>query len=73
MLLYPIKWRNIIPLNYCKITQNFSFNIVKGCLCSFGYAGKLLDYKDKIRFEMFDVTTWETKYCNTHIAQYLKK
>ena len=32
---------------------------------------KRLDQKDKVYFEIYDVTAWLTKNCNTHIAQYL--
>ena len=34
---------------------------------------KQLDYKDKINFKIYDVTTWETSNCNTHIVQCLNK
>ena len=27
----------------------------------------------KINFKIYDVTTWETNNCNTHIAQYLNE
>ena len=33
----------------------------------------MLDYKDKVNFKIYDVTTWETNNCNTHIVQYLRK
>ena len=32
-----------------------------------------LDYKDKINFKNYDVTTWLTNNHNTHIAQYPMK
>ena len=32
-----------------------------------------LDLKDKVNFKIYDVTTWLTNNCNTHIAQYLEK
>ena len=38
-----------------------------------GHLGKGLDYKGKVSFKVYDVKTRETKNCNTHIAQYLKK
>ena len=34
---------------------------------------KRLDQKDKVNFRIHDVSTWFTKNCNTHIAQYLTK
>ena len=34
---------------------------------------KRLDWKDKVNFEIHDITTWLTNNCNTHIVQYLKK
>ena len=37
----------------------------------FGHVEKWLDKKDKINFEIYDVTAWLTKNYNTHIAQYL--
>ena len=33
----------------------------------------ILDYKDKIVFKIYGVTTWLTNNCNIHIDQYLKK
>ena len=29
--------------------------------------------KDKVNFKIYDVITREKNFCNTHIAQYLKK
>ena len=29
--------------------------------------------KIKVNFKIYDVTTWETNNCGTHIDQYLKK
>ena len=34
---------------------------------------KLLDQKDKVNFEIYNVTTWLTNNYNTHIALYLTK
>ena len=42
-------------------------------ICKFGQVEKRLDWKDKVNSKIYDVTTWETYNCNTHIAQYLKK
>ena len=38
----------------------------------FGHVKKRLDKNDKVNFKIYDVKTWETNNCNTHIAQYLK-
>ena len=32
----------------------------------------IVDCKDKVHLEIYDVTTWLTNNYNTHIAQYLK-
>ena len=37
----------------------------------FGHVEKTAWLKDKVNFEIYDVTAWLTKNCNTHIAQYL--
>ena len=37
----------------------------------FGHVKKWLDYKEKVNFEIYDVTVWLAKNYNTHIAQYL--
>ena len=39
----------------------------------FAYVEERLDKRAKVNFEIFDVTTWLTNNCNTHIAKYLKK
>ena len=39
----------------------------------FGDVEKWLNYKDKVNFKIYDVTTWLTNNYNTHNAQYLKK
>ena len=39
----------------------------------FGHVAKWLDKNDKVNFKFYDVTTWLTNNCNTHIVQYLKK
>ena len=38
-----------------------------------GYAGKRLDKKDMVNFNIYGVADWTTNDCNAHIAQYLKK
>ena len=39
----------------------------------FGHVEKRLDRKEKPIFEIYDVKTWLTNNCNTHIDQYLQK
>ena len=39
----------------------------------FGHVAKWLNQKGKVNFKIYDVTTWLTNNCNTHIAQYLMK
>ena len=39
----------------------------------FRHVAKRLDKKDKVSLKFYDVTTWLTSNCNTHIAQYLEK
>ena len=39
----------------------------------FSHVEKWLGQKDKVNFKIYDITTWETNNCNTHITQYLKK
>ena len=38
----------------------------------FGYIEKRLEWKDKVSFKIYGVTTWLTNTCNAHIDQYLK-
>ena len=45
---------------------NFFFSL-------FGHVEKLLDYKNKASFKIYDVTPRLTNNCNIHIAQYFKK
>ena len=39
----------------------------------FGHVEKRRDYKDKVDFKIYDVTTWLTNNCNARTVQYLKK
>ena len=39
----------------------------------FGHVGKTTWLEKKGNFKIYDVTTWFTNNCNTHIAQYLTK
>ena len=38
----------------------------------FGNVAKHLDKRDKVNFKIYDVTTWLTNNCNTHIVQYFE-
>ena len=49
----------------------FVLKIFKFFLDYLGMQKKRPDQKDKVNFEIYDVTVWLTKNCNTHIAQYL--
>ena len=49
----------------------FVLNIFKFCHDFLVMQKKPLDKKDKINFKIYDITTWLTNSCNTHIAQYL--
>ena len=50
----------------------FGLKIFKCLSLLFGDEEKHFDKKDKFNFKIYDVKTWETNNCNTHIAQYLK-
>ena len=39
----------------------------------FGPGKKWIDLNDKVNFKIYDVTTWVTNNCNTHIDQHIKK
>ena len=49
----------------------FVIKIFKFLSWLFGHVEKRLDEKDKINFEIDDVTAWLANNYNTHIAQYL--
>ena len=34
---------------------------------------KRIDWKEKLNFKIYDVTTWLNNNCNTHIVQHLTK
>ena len=46
----------------------FVLKIFKFLLWNFGHVAKLLDKKDQVIFKFFDVATWLTNSCNTHVA-----
>ena len=50
-----------------------AFFIFEISVLTFGQTEKRLDNKDKINFEIYDVTDWTKNNCNTQIAQYLTK
>ena len=50
---------------YFVLKALFVLNIFKFCL------DFLVMYKNKVNFEIYDVTAWLTNNQNTHIAQYL--
>ena len=50
----------------------FVVKICKFLSWLFDHVEKRLDSKNKINFEIYDVTAWLTNNCNTHIYQYLK-
>ena len=51
----------------------FVLKIFKLLSWFFGYVAKLLGKKDHVNFKFYDVTTWLTNNCNTHIAKYFEK
>ena len=58
---------------YFTLKALFVLKIFKFLSWLLGHVEKRLDYKYKVNFKFYDVKTWEKNYCNTHIAQYLKK
>ena len=44
---------------------------IDSCLNFLDMQKRRFDEKDKVNFEIYDVTAWLTKNYNTHIAQYL--
>ena len=65
------------PLNmmfFISSEKLFSFlRYSQFCPDFFSYIGKQLDRKAKVNFKIYDVTNWNTKSYNKHIARYLKK
>ena len=49
----------------------FVLKIFKFLSWIFVHVEKRLDSKDKINFKFYDIKTWLTKNCGTHIVQYL--
>ena len=58
---------------YFTLKALFVLKMFKFLLTLFGHAKKRLDYKGKVNFKIYDITTWLTNFSNAHIDQYLKK
>ena len=58
-------------MHFISFQALFVLKILKFFSGVFGHVEKRLGKKDKIHFEIYDVTTWLTMNYNTHIAQYL--
>ena len=58
---------------YFTLKALFVFKMFKSLSCIFGHVEKRLWLKDKINSKIYNVATWLTNNCNTHIEQYLKK
>ena len=58
---------------YFTLKTFFVIKIFKFLFQIFGHVEKRLDYKDKVKFKINDVTTRLTNKINTLIAQHLKK
>ena len=58
----------ILPQKLFSFSRYLTF-----CLNFFGRIAKEFDWKDKVNFKTYDVTTWLTNKCNTHVVQYLEK
>ena len=58
---------------YFTLKALFVLQIFKILSWLFGHVTKRLDKKGWVNFKFYDVTTWLTNNCNTHIAQYLNK
>ena len=58
---------------YLTLKAVFVLKVFKFLSRFFGHVEKRFDWKDKVSFKFYDVTTWLINNCNTHIAQYLEK
>ena len=56
---------------YFVLKALFVIKICKFLSWLFGHVEKRLDEKDKVNFEIDEVTAWLANNYNTHIAQYL--
>ena len=75
-LIYLLQWK---PLKMMKTAFYFIFKaffvlkIFKFLSCLFGNVEKQLDWKYKVIFKIYDITTRLTNSCHTHIAHYITK
>ena len=51
----------------------FVLKIFKFLSSLFDHVEKRLDWKRKVNFKIYDVTTWLRNNCHTHVAQYFTK
>ena len=58
---------------YFTLKALFVLNIFKFLLWHFYHVEKRLDWKDKVNFMIYDISTWEKNNFNTHITQCYKK
>ena len=58
---------------YSILKAVFVFKIFKFSSRLFGHVEKMINWKDKINFKIYDVTTWLPNNYNAHTAQYLMK
>ena len=56
---------------YFTLKAFFILKIFKFLSWLFGHVSKRRDYKDKVNFKFYNITSWLTNNYNTHIAQYL--
>ena len=82
-------WHRCFPVNFVKFLRTPFFikhlwwllllealsvlQLLKFLSRLFDDAAKKLDNKAKVNFKVYDIATWETNNCNSHIAQNLKK
>ena len=57
---------------YFTLKALFVIKIFKFLSSHFGHVEKWLDWRGKVNFKTYDVTTWLTNICNKQTAQYLK-
>ena len=57
---------------YFSLKALFVLKIFKFLSCLFGHVEKRLDWKDEVKFKIYEVTTWETNNRDANIEQYFK-
>ena len=57
---------------YFSLKALFVLKIFKFLSCLFGHVEKRLDWKDEVKFKIYDVTAWETSNRDANIEQYFK-